>query len=85
MKKTTKMPTKKIVTELDAFYTHSEKTDPKYMVADALRSAKSRLQDRGIKQVCTNAISGRDLKEKITLREVNILADEMYRDTAYRQ
>lgn len=85
MKTKKTVPTKRIVTELDAFYTHSEKHDLKYMVADALRSAKSRLQARGIKQVCTNAISGRDLKEKITLREVNILADELYKDTAYRQ
>lgn len=76
---------RKTVTELDAFYTLSEKTDLKYTVGKALASAKSRLVAKGIREVCTNAISGRDLKEKITLREVNILADEMYRDTAYRQ
>ena len=68
-------------TELDAFYTHSEKNDRKYQVSDAFRSAKARLEQQRITAVCVNAISQRDLKEKITLREINLLADQMVKDS----
>lgn len=69
----------------DAVYTHSERTDRKYTIGFAVGSAERRLrQNRRFRgQMCTNAISGRDLKEKITLRDVNEIAERIVTDSFY--
>lgn len=61
-------------------YTNRERTERNYTVGNALASVKRRLKGA---PVCTNAISGRDLKEPITLEQLNELADEMYHDSIY--
>lgn len=66
---------------MKSIYTRSEREDRKYHVGDALASAKRVL--KGQVPTCTNAISGRDLKEKITLEELNKIADEIVNDSFY--
>jgi hypothetical protein len=67
---------------IDAFYTLSEKTDSKYTVGFALASAKRQLSARKFRgAVCVNAIAGRALSEKITLREVNEIAERLVYDS----
>lgn len=66
---------------LENFYTYSEKNDRKYTIYQAWQSARSRLSDRY--QLCVNAISGRANGEKITLQELNQLADQMVSDSKY--
>lgn len=67
---------------IDAFYTHSEKTVKKYTIYQAVQSAVARLGDR-FKGVCTNAVHGRADSEKITLKELNDIADQIVRDTKF--
>ena len=64
-------------------YTRSERTDKKYTIGQALESAKRRLNRIGIARYCVNAIQGRDAGEKITLEELNTLADSIYDDSVY--
>lgn len=65
---------------LDNFYTPSEKTVAKYTVYQAVQSAAARL--RG-KPVCTDALKGRPNSDKITLQQLNDLADQMVSDSKY--
>ena len=61
-------------------FTLSERTDKKYTVGQAVASAKRRLKGRSY---CMNAISGRDLSEKITLEELNRISDAIVDDTNF--
>lgn len=72
---------------IDSIYTQSEKTDKKYTVGFALASAKRRLaaNRRWKGQVCTNGLRRRALTDKITLKEVNEIAEEIYSDSLYYQ
>lgn len=69
----------------DAVYTHSEKTDRKYTVGFAVSSAERRLrQNRRFRGgICMNAVGRRDLKERITLQEVNKIAEQIVGDSLY--
>lgn len=65
--------------ELDNFYTFSEKTVKKYTVYQALQSAISRLKGRT--SVNTTSIKERQYSEKITLKELNEIADQIVWDS----
>lgn len=67
---------------LENFYTPSEKTDRKYTIYQAVQSARARLGSR-FPSVCTNAIAGRADSERITLQELNQIADQIVLDTKY--
>ncbi len=64
-------------------YTESETKVAKYTVADAVTAAKTILAQRNIRVYCSNAISGRELREKITLLELNELSQSIVDDTNY--
>lgn len=66
---------------LENFYTHNEKTVKKYSIYRAIQSARKRLN--GI-PVCTDVVAGRADSDKITLMELNQLADQMVSDTLSR-
>lgn len=66
-----------------SIYTRSERTDRKYIVGQAVASAERRLRKAGIKGTCMNAVSKRSLSEKITLEELNRIADKIYDDSVY--
>lgn len=61
-------------------YTISEKTEKKYTIAQAIEVARILCNGQ---PVCSNAISGRALNEKITLVELNLLSEEMVSDTYF--
>lgn len=63
-------------------FTKSESTEAKYTVGKAVECAKYRLAQRST-PMCMNAVGNRDLKEKITLKEVNRIADQIVRDSQY--
>jgi len=65
-----------------SIYTKSEATDKKYTVGQAVESAKRRLKGGSW---CANALKGRDLSEKITLKELNEISDKIVWDTEYWQ
>jgi len=65
---------------VDDIYTHSERTVRKYTVYQAMQSAERRL--KGV-PMCTNAISGRQHSDKITLKELNEISDALYNDSIY--
>lgn len=69
----------------DSIYTRSERTVQKYTVYQAIESARRRLAEKKWfkGKVCTNAVSGRANSEKITLEELNEIADEIVNDTRY--
>lgn len=60
-------------------YTESEK-QKKYTVQDAINAAKVRL---GGQPICVNALSGKPADMKISLQELNNLADAMCADTYF--
>lgn len=60
-------------------YTNSERTVKKYTVGQAVESAKRRMK-HGV-PVNLTCISGRSLKEHITLEEMNEIAEEICSDT----
>ena len=66
-----------------SIYTKSERTVKKYTVGEAYESAKRALAQKGYKQVCTNAISKREMAEKITLEELNIIREAIICDTMF--
>lgn len=66
---------------IDAFYTPSEKTVRKYTVYQAVQSATARLNGRY--PLCVNAVSKMQNSDKITLKELNDLADQMVDDSKY--
>lgn len=63
-----------------SIYTHSERTERKHTVGQAVASAERRLKGT---PVCTNAVSGRALTEAITLQELNEIAEAIYLDSKY--
>ena len=66
---------------MNSIYTRSERTDRKYTVGKAVASAQARL-GKGV-PMCMNAIGCRSLSDKITLEEVNRIADEIVGDSHY--
>lgn len=64
-------------------YTFRERTVKSKTVGDALASAERVLRKRGIRVTCTNAISGKELSDKITIAELNEIADRIISDTEY--
>lgn len=70
------------MSNIDDFYTYSEKTVKKYTVYQAIQSARRTLGER-FKTFCSNAVTGREESEKITLKELNEIADQIVRDTKY--
>ena len=65
----------------DDVYTFSERTNRKYTVYQAVQSAERLL--KGKVPMCTNAISGRQYSDKITLKELNEIADRLHTDSLY--
>lgn len=63
-----------------SIYTLSERTVKKYTIGQAVDSAKRRL---GTSRICVNAVRARDYKEKITLQELNEIAEEIVQDTSW--
>lgn len=61
-------------------YTKAERTVKKYTVGEAVESAKRAL--KGI-SMCMNAVGNRDLKEKITLEELNNIRQSIIDDSHY--
>lgn len=61
-------------------YTKAERTVKKYTVGEAVESAKRAL--KGI-PMCMNAVGDRDLKEKITLEELNNIRQSIIDDSYY--
>lgn len=70
-------------TEELQMFTHSERTVPKYTVYQALESARRRLEQkcRGAVSLNVTAVQGRPDAEKITLMELNRLAEDVYQDS----
>ena len=66
---------------MNSIYTRSERTVPKYTVGKAVSLARARLGE-GV-PMCMNAINRRPLSDKITLEEVNRIADEIVGDSRY--
>jgi hypothetical protein len=65
-------------------FTHSERTEKKYTIGQAISSAKRRLVCKGINEICVNAVGrGCDLKTPITLEHLNEISDTIYDDTMY--
>ena len=61
-------------------YTKSEMTVKKYTVGQAVESAKRRLKGA---QMCVNALRGWELSDKITLEQLNTIADQLISDSNY--
>lgn len=64
-------------------YTHKERTQKDYTVEHAITSAKRRLRSKGIMGVCLDPIRSRNREDKITLEELNIIADKIVEETYY--
>ena len=65
-------------------FTHSERNDKKYTIGQAVASAKRRLVNAGINEMCMNVVGlGCDLKTPITLERLNTISDAIYDDTTY--
>lgn len=65
---------------MDSIYTRRERTERDWSVGQALAKAQAVCRT---KEICVNAISGRALDEKITLEQLNDLADQLIDDTSY--
>lgn len=70
-------------TEELQMFTHSERTVPKYTVYQALESARRRVEQkrRGAVALDVTSVQGRLDSEKITLMELNRIAEDVYQDT----
>lgn len=62
-------------------YTYSERNVKKYTVAQACTSAKYRLEKSNIFKMSTDSIRNRSGSEKITLEELNKIADKIVADS----
>jgi len=64
-------------------FTHSERTAPKYTVYQALESARRRLEQkrRGSISLNVTSVGGRHDSERITLMELNRIAEGVFQDT----
>lgn len=71
------------MSNIDAFYTYSEKNDKKYSIYQAIQSAERSLAtNRRFKgNINLDAVRGRQLNEKITLRELNEIQEQIRRDS----
>ncbi len=65
------------------FYTHSERTDKKYTVEDAIKAAQIVLDGKA--KLCTNALHAKQFcqGDKITLVELNELSERLVDDSRY--
>lgn len=61
-------------------YTHSEQTQKKYTVEDAVNAAGIILREKG---KAMNRTTQRNLEEKITLVELNNISDDIVQDSLY--
>lgn len=64
-------------------FTLAEKTRKNHTVADAVKAAECILAAKRIRQMNTTSIAKRSLDERITLAEVNLIADELVSDTTF--
>jgi hypothetical protein len=64
-------------------FTHREKTLKNTTVAAAIANAKSVLKEKGVTTYCSNAVSGRDPNEEITIEEASNLAERIIDDTRF--
>lgn len=74
----------------DIPYTRSEREDKNYTVAQAVSSARQRMslearqrRSKAPRGICVNALRGRPYSEKITLKELNQLAQALVDDSYY--
>ncbi len=70
----------------EQIYTKSERTVKKYTVGYAVARVRERLKAKGIHQYCTNYLHDKgltDLKEPITLQQVNEIIEAIYMDSIY--
>ena len=65
---------------MNSIYTKSERTVKKYTVGEAVESAKRALKGA---PMCVNAIHNKELSEKITLEELNIIRQRLIDDSRY--
>lgn len=61
-------------------YTVKERTELNYTVGKAVKLAEYRLKTT---KICVNVIQGMNLSDKITLEQMNQLADQIVEDTDY--
>lgn len=66
---------------MNSIYTKSERTDRKYTIGKAVAVAQSRLGKNV--PMCLDALEHRPLDYKITLEEVNRIADRIVSDSRY--
>jgi hypothetical protein len=67
-------------------YTKSERTVKKYTVGYAVARVRERLKAKGIERYCCNYLAQNglmDLKEKVTLQQVNEIIEAVYGDSVY--
>jgi hypothetical protein len=64
-------------------FTYRERTVKNMTVAIAIANAKSVLKEKGVIAYCSNAVSGRDLNENITMEEASKLTEQIVDDTLY--
>lgn len=70
----------------DGIFTLSERTIPKYTVMQAVASARRRLDQIGMKQMCMDALyhpRRLEYTDKITLVRLNEISDRIYDDSIY--
>jgi hypothetical protein len=67
--------------ENDSIFTLSERTVRKYTVYQAEQSALRYLTGKGYKTFCKDSTKGRAGSEKITLEELNKIADRIIADS----
>lgn len=54
-----------------------------WTVQDAINAARAVLNEKNIKQMCTNATSHLDLKKPINMIELNQISEELVADSIY--
>lgn len=68
----------------DSIYTHRERTVANHSVGEAFESAKRRLKEKNFfGPYCCDAINGMTLDQKITLKELNELAEQIVDDSLW--
>jgi len=68
----------------DSIYTHRERTVANHTIGEALESAKRRLIEKDFGgYFCVDSISNRSLHDKITLEELNNIAERIVEDSLY--
>jgi hypothetical protein len=64
-------------------FTYRERTVKNMTVGNAVANAKGVLKEKNITVYCSNAVSGRDLNENITMEEASKLTEQIVDDTLY--